>query len=248
MAKEKKQLKTEEFQFVNQKRSIGPVIVVILLAALLIPLSVYAVRYVIELRSKAAPTEDPKNVTITNITDTAVTISWTTLGTETNGYAKYGAGSDIGNIAFDVRDQQNSGDEYNLHYVELTSLIPDTVYYFVLIGGGKEYRNGSTMYEFTTAPTLESVQTPFPVIGDVSDIATGTVEENIVYVYAKKGDLKSNTLSVITSDKRYTFDFANFRSEDLQSFFTDWDDAELYFSAYSASGKIGTVRTKIVQN
>lgn len=247
MAKDKKKISENEFQLVQKKRSVMPIVLVLLLAAVFIPISVYGIRYVIELRSKAAPTEDPKNVMVTNITDTSVSVFWTTFGTKTEGYIKYGVGGNVANVGFDVRDQESAPGQYNLHYIDIHGLTSDTVYYYIFIIGGKEYKNGDKYYEFTTGSTLTSLQTPFPIIGDVDDIVNGGGEENIVFVYAMKGGIKTSTLSVMTSSKRYAFDFANFRTSDFLSSFNDWEDTELYFSAYSSSGKMGTVRTKIVQ-
>jgi len=44
----------------KKSKSVGPVIFVILIMAVLIPATVYAVMYVIELRTEAGPTEKPQ--------------------------------------------------------------------------------------------------------------------------------------------------------------------------------------------
>lgn len=228
------------------KRSLRPVIVVLLISAVLLPISVLAVRYVIELRTEAGPTEEPKNVEITNVSDTSATISWITPGAETVGYIQYGTGPSPEFIAFDVRDDGENSERYTLHYVTIQELNPDTIYYFVIVVGGKEYKNDTAFYEFQTGPTLPGLQAPLPVIGEVDESA-GTDQEYVVYVYAQYGENISNKISVLTNEQRYSIDLSNLRSQDLTTSFSQWEGARLYFLAQGFDGSEGTVVSQVKQ-
>ena len=234
-------------QFKGQpKRTIGLLVVVVLLIAALVPLTIYTVNYVNELRTKALPTETPREIEVTNLTGTSATISWVTTSLQTVGYVKYGATNDLDEVAFDKRDAGEASGEYTLHYVELTNLVPNTTYYYAIIVGGTEYTRNGNPYDFQTGPILETVRTPVPIKGEVDD-PTGGTEELIVFMYARKGSAISNRVSVLTSNKRYTFDLTNLRTVDLSSAFTDFEDATITFFAEGAERGEGSLETKIMQ-
>lgn len=235
----------EELNNKTGKRSYTPIVIVLLLVAVFIPLTVYAVRYVIEIRSKALPTEQPKNVEVTNVFDTSASLSWTTPTTSTQGYVKYGNSQSPDIIAFDKRDSGKAELEETVHYVELIDLTPNTEYKFVIFAGDKEYKdsNGS-FYTFKTGLVLETVQTPLPVKGEVESSQEGEV---VVFMYAQKGENTSSKLSTLTLNKRYTFDLSNLRLEDLSDSFGDVTDSKLYLVAIGAGGEGGSVTTEVIE-
>ena len=61
-------VKDNSFLKKTKKRSMGPVILIIILTIVFIPAIVYAVMYITELRTKALPTEIPQKIEVTNVT------------------------------------------------------------------------------------------------------------------------------------------------------------------------------------
>jgi hypothetical protein len=228
----------------SKGKSVLVIILFILLVAILVPLTWYAINYINDIRTKALVTESPQKIEVTNVTSTSASISWITPTQKTVGYVKYGTSSELSDIAWDSRDKGEASGEYSLHYVNLTGLAPTTTYYYSIVVGGKEYEEDT--FPFTTASISETVSTPIPLKGSVED-PTGGTEEVIVFMYLEKDDKVSNKLSALTSGKRYTFDLSNLRLVDLSSAFSDFDDAVLYLSAEGAERGGGTVETKIIQ-
>lgn len=220
------------------------VALILLITAVFLPLSVYAVLYYVDLRSKANVTEEPKDVQITNLTDTFATISWITPDNKTIGYVKFGV-NNYDNVAFDKRDVDSSKGSYNIHYVELQGLKPRTTYKFKVVVGGKEYDNPS--FNFTTGFTIETLKTPLPIIGEVSD-PTNDEEEVIVFMYLKNGNDISAKNSTLTSSKRYSFDLSIIRTEDNKSYFENLNNATVYFIASGGKRGDGSIITQIITN
>jgi hypothetical protein len=237
--------KADSFNNKGKTKSLRNLAIIILLAAILIPVSVMGVMYVLELRTEAGPTEKPQEVEVSNLLDTTATITWTTLSAETTGYVKFGTTSAVENVAFDTRDVSDATGSYELHYIDLIDLNPGTVYHYAIVVGGKEYKNGNEYYKFKTGPMLDVIDTPKPVKGSVEDPSGGN-EELIVYMYVQKEDVISNKISTITSDKNYTLDLANLRTSDLNELFTDLDGATLHVFADGAGRGEGSITTEIL--
>ncbi|MBN2015686.1 fibronectin type III domain-containing protein [Candidatus Dojkabacteria bacterium] len=237
----------ESFPQKKQQRKFRTLIIILFIAVILIPLSVSGVMYITEMRTKALPTEVPQNVVVTNITDTSATISWVTPTVETIGFVKFGNQPEVSQIAFDIRDIGEANGQYTLHYVDLVGLNPDSSYYYLIAVGGKEYKmSQNQLYQFRTGSTLETVQMPQPVKGEVED-SSGSNEDLIVYLYAEKDGLVSNELSALTLDRRYTFDLSNLRLADLSDYFTEYNSATLYIVAEGGDRGEGRVTTQIIQ-
>jgi len=230
-----------------KKRSYKTLIIVLIIAAILIPITVYAIMYITEIRTEASPTEKPQKIELTNVTDSSATLSWITQAKETIGFVKYGSSSKLTNTAFDVRDTKDSSGEYHNHYVEITNLSASSTYYYAIVVGGKEYkRENGEYYTFKTGPTLSIVPTPLPIKGKVEDPTSGT-EEVIVYIYLENDKGISNKLSSLTNNKQYSLDFANLRTSDLIETFTQLDGTTLYLLAQGANRGEGSVTTEIIE-
>ncbi len=228
------------------KKPKWPVIIVLLIGVVFIPLTVFAVKYVIEIRTKALPTEDPKNLEITNIVDTSFSVSWTTSSQETKGYIKYSNTTDLKNIAYDKRDNNNKQEEYSVHYIDVSDLNANTTYYFVVYVGGTEYKNSDNgPYQVQTGSVIDSITVPQPIRGTIEDPYEED-EEVIVYLYAQNSQGISSKLSTLTQNKNYTFDLSNLRDSKLDDIFTDLDGSTLYITADGAGRGEGSVKTEII--
>lgn len=175
---------------------------------------------------RAGPGEVPKQVKITNITETGFAVSWIT-DSQTSGLIKYGlSNSDISFSAADDRDQL-SGKTGNFfaHHVSLKNLKAATVYYFKIMSGENDFDNNSQPYQVTTAP---AISVPLPP----NDITYGTIvgqdgspaEGTIVYLVLAN----ANTLSALTkSSGSWVIPLSIARSSDLSSYVSYDRDASV---------------------
>lgn len=117
---------------------------------------------------RAEPETIPKQVKITNITDSGFAVSWTT-DSQTTGFVKYGSEEKLTFTANDDQDQiSGTTGKYFTHYFTLQNLSPTTNYSFKLGSAGKVFDNNGQPYEITTAPTIKTPSPP-------SDVANGTI-------------------------------------------------------------------------
>lgn len=109
---------------------------------------------------KASPSLEPQNLTITNSSDSQVTISWLTQA-ETPAFIVYGQ-TLTEQTALDDRDI-TTPKSHTLHHVTIKNLLPKTTYKYKIVSG--KYTSG--LLNFTTASPA-SVQNGFsPIIGSV---------------------------------------------------------------------------------
>ncbi|MBI2420674.1 MAG: fibronectin type III domain-containing protein [Candidatus Levybacteria bacterium] len=81
-------------------------------------------------RIGAAPSNTPKNINITNISQTSFTVSWLT-DEKVIGSINFGETKELGQTALDERDQLSKDLQvYNVHSVTIQNLSPSTNYYF----------------------------------------------------------------------------------------------------------------------
>ncbi len=113
--------------------------------------------------SKASPDLVPTNITLSNLSDTSVTISWQTLVAATS-FVRFGQTNPNEQTGLDDRDSKNPQPHW-LHYVTLKNLSPKTTYQYKIISS----KVSSETLTFTTGAPLSS-QTGFqPIIGSVLD-------------------------------------------------------------------------------
>lgn len=238
----------QNLSYSEEKKSYKPIIIIFIIAAVLIPVTVYAVMYITEIRTKASPTEKPQKIEITNISDSSINISWITQTKKTIGLVKYGASTKLTNTAFDIRDTKDTNGEYFNHYVELTNLSASTTYYYTIVVGGKEYKKENEDYSnFKTGSTLSTIPTPLPIKGKVADPSSGN-EEIIVYIYLENDRNISSKLSALTSSRQYVLDLANLRTSDLSETYTLLDGATIYVLAQGGDRGEGSVTTKVIES
>ncbi|MBU0699863.1 fibronectin type III domain-containing protein [bacterium] len=156
------------------------------------------------------------DVTLSNITDSSVTLSWISEGTGTC-QVNYGlsAGS-LTSTAYDVRGSKTTG---QIHYVSLSNLAPVTTYNYQLLSNNKPYQQGT----FTTMAA---------VIPSGSCLAYGRVCDGhnpavgaVVCLWLEDGDGngsqgKSALASCLTDENGYWFyDLINLRTSNNKGLF-----------------------------
>ncbi len=147
---------------IPSKRRKDLIIIAILLIGL--PILVFASYQVYQLIIRASVEAQPKNVALSNLTTSSVTVSWVTDVSATGSVVPVFNETEQS----PVLDKRGSGRKYT-HYVELTNLEPNTQYQFVIVSDSKKYTSeGEKTFMFKTAPITADTPTPNPIHGSVS--------------------------------------------------------------------------------
>lgn len=165
---------------------------------------------------RASPSNEPRNVRITNISDTSLSVSYTT-DTKVLGSISYGKDITYGKTAIDDRDQQaGTATTHLLHHITIRDLKPNTRYVFSVISGQDTFLNNDQPFIVTTATTLGTPPTQQnPLVGKTATVSNNPPQEAIVYI--KTTD--SQTLStIIKSDGSYLLPINGMRTQTLSSF------------------------------
>lgn len=116
-------------------------------------------------QTKAAPTLEPKNLNVVNISDTQASIYW--QGDEpASAFIQAGLTPALGVTYKDERDIQKP-EKYSLHLITLTNLQPNSVYYYKIYQDSRVYPPGEPL-TFKTANPLNPSAVP-PLVGTVLD-------------------------------------------------------------------------------
>lgn len=159
--------------------------------------------------TQASPNLAPQNITISNIEDTQVTISWQT-STPNPSSVTFGMKNPQEQTVLDDRDTQTPK-AYSLHYFTIKNLLPDTTYLFKIISG----KFISQVQTFKTAKTA-SFQNGFgPVIGIVFD-GENPLEAGVVYLSISDATAQS---AVIKNLGNFLIPISLIRKGDLSDVF-----------------------------
>lgn len=206
-----------------------PAIVVGLLLLAAIPVALWLISQG-ALPVFTGPSDTPKEVKITNISDNALTVSWITDKTVT-GSVTYGTGGPVGASALDDRDGTKAK-ERNTHHVTLKNLDPATTYSFRLGSGRKFFDNDGKAYKQKTAPTTTDPPTVAdPAYGKVTNKEGKAPAEALVYLTIAGGTPLS---SYIRADGNYLVTLNNARVADLSTYIkykAEGDEAQIFVQA-----------------
>lgn len=137
---------------------------------------------------RATPQTTPKNVKITNITDTTITVSFFT-DEATAAYVKYGtSATSLTNRESDDRDQLagNVG-TYNTHHITVRNLQASTNYFFIIgTGSSSQFDNNGSPYTVKTAQKSGNQSTAQTIYGNVLTKGGNPADGSIVYVTVDK--------------------------------------------------------------
>ncbi len=133
--------------------------------------------------SKATVGSNPKNIQISNISESGFTISYTTDASAV-GTLSYGLDPSTPTIALDDRDQQaSSAAEHQVHFITVSNLAPETKYYYVIDSGSQKDNNGGKPFEITTGPHIQDPPPAQPTLSGSVALSDNTVPtEGIMYV------------------------------------------------------------------
>lgn len=167
----------------------------------------------------AGPGQDPKDIEITNISDVAFTVSYTT-DDQVIGTINYGTDPGaLENIVLDDRDQlTQSVNEYKAHSISLKDLSPNTVYYFMITSGTKTYLNNGSNFNIKTGNELtEQPSDHDPLSGRVIMPDGSSPSEGLVYA-SINGSQKIS--AYIKNNGNYTIPLNTLRSKSFNAYFS----------------------------
>ncbi len=171
---------------------------------------------------KAAPQEAPIDMRITNISDTAFTVTYSTQGSVI-GSISVGKDSSLGQIFLDDRDQASGTPTFHkVHSITARGLQPNTTYFFSITSGTTTYtttaNNTNQPFTVTTGPAISTPPSDTePVSGKIL-LPDGSVpDEALVYVTVENGQ----TLSTLEKPSGlYVIPLNTMRNSDLSSYIT----------------------------
>jgi len=130
---------------------------------------------------RATPQTTPKNIQLSNISDTSFSVSFTT-DEMTPGFVKYGtSATDLKQQTSDDRDQlTGSIGSFTTHHITLRGLQPNTPYFYVIgTGSNSTFDNSGTAYStatFARAGTPGAAQTAYgTILGAAGSPAVGAI-------------------------------------------------------------------------
>lgn len=133
---------------------------------------------------RATPQTTPKQIKITNVTDTGFSISFIT-DEVTSSFVKYGtAPNSLKSQASDDRDSLSGNvGIYNTHHITVRSLQPQTTYYFVIgTGSSNTFDNNGQPYSVKTLTKISGATIAQTVYGTVLTQASTPAEGSMVYL------------------------------------------------------------------
>jgi len=138
----------------------------------------------------ASPEAAPKNVRVTNITDSSFTVTWLTESAVL-GYITWGENKS----ALSKSKEDEIGKNSFTHTVSISGVNAQQDYYFVINSDGSEYDNNGVEWQTKTAPRLPSPDTTILASGNIIN-ATGSPVEGALLTFIVGG---SSPLSTTTS-------------------------------------------------
>ncbi|PWU23652.1 hypothetical protein C5B42_02225 [Candidatus Cerribacteria bacterium 'Amazon FNV 2010 28 9'] len=161
---------------------------------------------------RASPQTIPKNIKITNVTDSQFTVSWVS-DSSTIGFVKYGTTtSSLSKTANDDRDQASgTTGMFQTHHVTVRSLSASTTYYFKIGTGTQElYDNSGVPYTVSTTTSVSSQART--MYGEV-DMSDGSPANGaLIYISA---DNLAPISALVQSSGSYVISLAQARTTDL---------------------------------
>lgn len=185
--------------------------------------------------SKASLDNLPQNITLANISDTEVNISWQT-SKEVSSFITFGVNNPSEQTVLDDRDTNPPAGgpiPHLLHYVTIKNLLPKTTYQYKIFSG----KIASEVGKFQTASPVTS-QTGFrPIIGSVLD-GEKPLDEGLVYLSIADATLQA---ALIKTSGNFLIPVSQIRKSDLSDNFPLTEDTTLKLNIISVSGQSSAI-------
>lgn len=161
-------------------------------------------------RIGASTSNQPKDVRISNVSDTGATVSWTTDSLTTDFLSWGGSQNNVSKI----EQESANSEKYYTHSINLSGLSPATQYFFKINSNGSSYDNNGVPWNFTTGQSLGLSKNSALVSGSV--ISTSGQPINRALVYITINGYLASTLT--TSTGNFVYQLENVRDPDLQNY------------------------------
>lgn len=174
---------------------------------------------------KAAPTDNPQDVRITNVTDSSFTVSYSTKG-KVLGSLNCGESEILDKKVLDDKDQQSGNlTPRIIHNITVRNLKPLTKYYFSITSGNETYLNNEIPYEILTGPSIKAEPPEQePLSGKILLPSGDAPSEAIVYATIKDAQIIS---TYVKNDGTYILPLNSLRTADLKSYLTLKEDMSI---------------------
>jgi hypothetical protein len=187
-------------------------------------------------RLSADPATTPKDVRITNVSDTTFTVSWTT-DKEVIGLVKWGKSQSQLNLS---QPDEMEGLSFT-HTATIRDILPQTNYYFKITSGENDFDNNGVAWQVKTGSTLANPETTVIISGSVIT-ATGTPAKNsLVYLTVGGGSPLSTTTS---QNGSWVATISSSRTQDLSSY-TPINEANTLIEISVTAGPDGVATAQI---
>ncbi|MBU0572597.1 fibronectin type III domain-containing protein [Patescibacteria group bacterium] len=161
-------------------------------------------------RLGATPQTSPKDIRITNITDSSFTVSWAT-DKETGGFILWGETEN----SLTKTELNEISEISETHSVTAQGLSPDRTYFFKISSDGTTFDNNGVPWQITTGPELFGQTISNSISGTILT-ATGTpAEKAIVYITLAGASPLSTTTS---QNGSWVIPISSARNQNLSSF------------------------------
>ncbi|HBB76806.1 MAG: hypothetical protein A2186_01405 [Candidatus Levybacteria bacterium RIFOXYA1_FULL_41_10] len=197
----------------------------IFLTTISVAITVYLVRQGVIFLTRASPTEIPKNIRVTNISDKSFTLTYST-DDSVIGSLNVGVSDDTEQIILDDRDQlSQSLNPYKTHSITVKSLEPSTNYKYSITSGSEKVLNENKLFEISTANEIDSLPSAQkPITGKVITIEGDPSVGSLVYLSIQD----SQEISTLTKeDGSYLLPLNSLRSKDYTNYYTFSEEDEL---------------------
>lgn len=211
----------------------------IILVLIGIPFTTFILKNQTVFKSRASNSQDPQNVTMTNISDKSFTVTYQTELPST-GSISYGDDKKLGESELeDLDKEKGSFSPKKIHSISVKKLMPSTKYYLTIISGSNTFLDNGAPFEITTGPDISSASAKETIIKGKIVLPNGNVPpEALVYLNTKNSQLLSST---IMKDGGFNFSLKELRTSDLSSYINLNDNAIFTIVATDGSLKSNTL-------
>ena len=195
-----------------------PTIIGLLLVAFAVMIFRFAFDRVSPLLTRASVSHVPQNITVSNLSDSAFTISWITNEETTGALVIENMNAPIydDRLSITTESNQRAKQSFSTHSISVRSLKPETVYRYRILSGGKKFLNNGNSYETRTAVTITGTGTSLePAYGQITAPSGSPAEGALVYLTPENGQMLSTLVNasgswVIPLNLVRTEDFTNY--------------------------------------
>lgn len=166
------------------------------LGLILLGVGLFAVSYIINngqlIQTEASPAYTPKDIRITNLSDTSFTVSYTTEE-KAIGSISYQTENDPSKIALDDRDQPTGEPKpYLTHHITINNLKPQQDYTFTITSKDKTFLDGDQPFTVTTLSSLATTPpTQQPIVGKVTVPGATTTDDTLIFLVSENAQVFS---------------------------------------------------------